>query len=134
MAKLSQEIKERIEREALGQVLTSWGDLTYEQVLDSLRTDGQTWNTNENIVVWVALDENYAEYIAEHIEDVYATLANLAEDLIEVERQSTINMVKKSLDFPSLNEMPAKMALQVLVASLTSMDEEWGDSDEDSAV
>lgn len=129
MAKLSPDIADRIEREALGQALTSWGDLSYEQVLDSLRADGQTWNTNDDIVVWQALDENYAEYVAEHIEDVHATLTNLAEDLIEVERQGTIAMIRKSLDFPSLDALPAKMALQVLVATLSSFDKEWGETD-----
>lgn len=129
MAKLSPEIKQRIERQALGQALTSWDDLSYEQVLDSLRADGQTWNTNDKIMVWQALDENYAEYIAEHIEDVHHMLENLAEDLIEVERQGTIAMIRKTLENPALDTLPAKMALQVLVATLASLDTEWDGED-----
>lgn len=130
MAKLSQEIQERIKREALGQVLSNWGDLSYEDVLESLRNDGQTWNTNDNITVWQALDENYAEYVAEHLEDVHTTLTNLAEDLIEVERQSTITMIKSTFDNPALDVLPAKMALQVLGATLMSLSRE-DDEDED---
>lgn len=129
MAKLSPEINQRIERQALGQALTSWDDLSYEQVLDSLRADGQTWNTNDKIMVWQALDENYAEYIAEHIEDVHHMLENLAEDLIEVERQGTIAMIRKTLENPALDTLPAKMALQVLVATLASLDNDWDGED-----
>lgn len=113
---LPETIKARIERHALGQVLTSWGDLSYEQVLDSLRNDGQTWNTNDDIVVWLALDGNYAEYIAEHIEDVHAVLTDLAEAVADDVRQSVITSIEKILDHRS--GMPASNAFRILLEDM----------------
>lgn len=124
---LSETTKARIERHALGQALTSWGDLSYEQVLDSLRADGQTWNTNDNIMVWLALDENYAEYIAEHIEDVHATLTDFAESVVDETRESFIRSIAKAINgngAENLNRIPTTMALQVLMASLRLEDED----------
>ncbi len=113
---LSKAIKERIEREALGQVLTSWEELSYEQVLDSLRNDGQTWNTNDDITVWQVFEDTYADFVAEQIEDVHHTLTDLAESVADAVHQSVIQSVERILQERS--GQPASQAMRLLLEDL----------------
>ncbi len=116
MTSLPTDIQEMLKRRALGQVLSSWGDLTYEQVLESLYETGQTWNDNDDISVWHALSDNYAEYIAEHIEDVHATFVDSAEAVADAVLQSVIQSVERILQERS--GQPASQAMRLLLEDL----------------
>ena len=76
---LSTKIIKEVEDIALGLVLSNWGDLTYQEVLDSLEQDEQDYPSHEKISVWVAHDGQWAEFILEQIENNYARLIQFAE-------------------------------------------------------
>ena len=127
-------IIERAKGHALGQVLSGWSHddadgnefvLSYEDVLDILRqpeNEGQV--CDERIMVWEAFEYHGGEFIAEHIEDLYRTFTELAEDSMRAEREETMSIITSSLDNPALQVVPSQMALQILIATLRSKDEQ----------
>lgn len=68
---LSPAIIEWCKGQALGQVLTSWGDLSYEQVIESLEADEQSYPSHEDIMVWLPFEDQWAEFIVEQIQSLY---------------------------------------------------------------
>jgi hypothetical protein len=130
---LPEAIIERAKGHALGQVLSGWSHddadgnefiLSYEDVLDILRqpeNEGQV--CDERITVWEAFEYHGGEFIAEHIEDLYRTFTELAEDSMRAERTQTINLIASSVDNPALQTVPSEMALRILVATLRVKDE-----------
>jgi len=76
--KLSPEIIKESERIALGLVLSDWGNLTYEEVLESLGKDEQDYPSHKEIVVWQPHEDKWAEFILEEIENNYARLIQFA--------------------------------------------------------
>lgn len=75
---LSPAIVEECKRHAMGLVLSSWGNLTYEEVLESLGQDEQDYPSHEEIVVWQPHEDKWAEFILDEIESNYAMLVKFA--------------------------------------------------------
>lgn len=81
---LSPEIIEWCKYEALGQVLTEWENMDktpcgYEEVIESLEKDGDTWNSNDKISVWVAFEDQWATFLADQIQSLYDSYISCAE-------------------------------------------------------
>lgn len=113
-------LEERCQAYALGNVLTSWQDrdesqLSYDDVLESLRSDD--WRF---ISVWEAFENNSGEWLASQIEDLYVSSLRLAQDAVDEERASTIEMIERSIKNPDIEVIPTKWVLGILVASLKS--------------
>lgn len=131
---LPEAIIERAKGHALGQVLSGWSHddadgnefvLSYEDVLDILRQpENEAMVSDERIMVWDAFEYHGGELIAEHIEDLYRTYVELAEASIRAERAETIKIIASSVDNPALQVVPSQMALQILIATLRTKDEE----------
>lgn len=131
---LPEAIIERAKGHALGQVLSGWSHddadgnefvLSYEDVLDILRQpENEAMVSDERIMVWEAFEYQSGEFIAEHIEDLYRTFTELAEDSMRAERTETINIIASSVGNPALQSVPSEMALRILVATLRTKDEE----------
>lgn len=75
---LSPEIIKESEDIALGLVLSDWGNLTYEEVLESLGQDEQDYPSHKEILVWQPHEDKWAEFILEEIENNYARLIQFA--------------------------------------------------------
>lgn len=81
MELLSPEVITASKNEALANVLTSWGDLTYEQVVERLEeTDGIV--DDEDIIVWEVFENYEANVICEAIENLYGSFLKIA-NLVE---------------------------------------------------
>jgi hypothetical protein len=76
---LSPAIIDWCKQEALGQVLTSWGDLTYEDVIESLEGDEQSYPSHEDILVWQPFEGQWAEFLVDQIESLYSSYVKCAE-------------------------------------------------------
>lgn len=79
---LSPEVIDASKNEALANVLTSWGDLPFEEVIERLEdTDGIV--DDEDILVWEVFENYEGSVIAEAIENLYGSflkIANLAKE------------------------------------------------------
>lgn len=74
---LSPEIIEACKHEALGNVLTSWENLSYEEVLERLE-DTEGIVDDEDILVWEVFENYNADVIAEAIENLYGSFLKIA--------------------------------------------------------
>lgn len=80
---LSENIIEECQRRALGQVLSDWGNLSYSEVVESLEGDEQSYPSHPDIVVWQPFEDQWAEFLVEHIEDLFSSFKSLAESVLE---------------------------------------------------
>ena len=130
------EVQEEAKTRALGQMLSGWSHddadgnefvLSYEDVLDILRQpENESYVTDERILVWEAFEDNGGDHIANLIEDLYGSYIAMAESAIRVDRESVLSMIASSVSNPALDALPAKMAFQVLWASIRTKDDELG--------
>lgn len=75
---LSPEVIEWCKTEALGQCLTEWGELTYEEVIESLEADEQGYPSHEEISVWQPFEGQWAEFLVDQIESLYDSYISCA--------------------------------------------------------
>jgi hypothetical protein len=71
-------VVEWCQNEALGQVLSDWGDLTYYQVIESLESDGQGYSSHKDIVVWQPFEDQWADFVADQISSLYTSYLDCA--------------------------------------------------------
>lgn len=73
------------QQHALSQTLTDWNDLSYDEVISALRQgDGlDEYQDNESIVVWEKFDDEYGDYIADHIESLYIAFEDVVKATLE---------------------------------------------------
>lgn len=77
---LSHEVIEACKHEALANVLTSWDELSYEEVIERLEAC-DTYFEDEDILVWEVYENYFASAVVEVIENLYGSflkIANLA--------------------------------------------------------
>jgi hypothetical protein len=74
---LSPEIIEECKQKAMGLVLSEWGELTYEEVIERLEDIG-TEVDDEDIIVWEAMENYWADFLCEQIESNYDMLIGFA--------------------------------------------------------
>ena len=85
---MNKELATRIEQHALGHFLTDWSGLTYAQVLDILREEGNAgWVSDERIMVWEPFEDCDGSYIADNIESLHAVLVSLVADAYQAGAQ-----------------------------------------------
>ncbi|CAB4124043.1 hypothetical protein UFOVP45_114 [uncultured Caudovirales phage] len=70
------------QQRALGHVLSEWGSLTYEQVIESLEADSDTYPTHPDIVVWQPFEDQWSKFLAEEIENLFASFKAIAESAL----------------------------------------------------
>jgi hypothetical protein len=75
---LSPEIIEECKRNAMGLVLSEWGELTYEEVIERLENTGAEYVDDESILVWEAMENYWADFLCEQIESNYSMLVAFA--------------------------------------------------------
>jgi hypothetical protein len=74
---LSPEVIEACKHEALANVLTSWENLPYEEVLERLE-DTEGIVDDEDLLIWEVFENYEAHVIAEAIENLYGSFLKIA--------------------------------------------------------
>ena len=74
-------LKERAALEALSQVLSDWGDLTYDNVIDSLKAAADGKELHEDIIIWQAYESEPYEDVAAKIEEEFDGFYTLFKDI-----------------------------------------------------
>lgn len=74
-----QAVTDWCKEQALMQTLTEWGSLSYEEVIDSLNADSDTYNTNDSIVVWQPFEDQWGRFLAEQIQALFDSFIDCAE-------------------------------------------------------
>jgi hypothetical protein len=80
---LSDSIINNCQQRALGQVLTDWGSLSYNEVIESLEADDQSYPSHPDIMVWQPFEDQWAEFIVEQIQELFLSFRSLALETIE---------------------------------------------------
>lgn len=75
------------QQHALGQVLTEWGDLTYDEVLGELYSAGYDEPDHDEIVVWEVFEDWRGQELAVQIQSVYGAFAEVASSALDKEYQ-----------------------------------------------
>lgn len=82
--KLPNNIVNACKYHALASILSDWGNLSYEQVIESLERDGQVahaikaYNSNEDILVWEPLENYTSLEILDFIQNNYDNFIEVA--------------------------------------------------------
>lgn len=69
--------------EALGQTLSDYNELTYDEVIESLEKDGVDVNSNDDIIVWEPFEFWSGERISEQIQSLSSAFENIALSALE---------------------------------------------------
>ena len=81
---LPTELVQLCERSALGQALTDWQSLSYDEVLDILRSpENELWVNDERILVWLPFEDVSGDFLADHIESLFKSFIRVARSAIE---------------------------------------------------
>jgi hypothetical protein len=80
---LSPEVIAKCQQKALGFVLAGWGDLTYEQVLESLEADKDGYPSHPDIMVWQPFEDQWTEFLVSEIESNFVSFKQFALDILD---------------------------------------------------
>ena len=76
-------VVEICQREALGQTLSEYNELTFDEVIESLEKDGFEVNSNDDIIVWEPFEFWAGDDIAEQIQSLYSAFEMVALSALE---------------------------------------------------
>lgn len=79
---ITNKLIELCQQHALSQVLTEWGDLTYDEVIRELSVSEDIAEHDE-IVVWNTYEDWDGDSLAQHIESIYDAFAEVASSALD---------------------------------------------------
>jgi hypothetical protein len=80
-------ITEICQNEALGQVLSNWGDFAYDQIIEALNEDDNSVLEHDDFHVWYPLEDMPNSQLADHIESLTKAFERIATKAVELNKE-----------------------------------------------
>lgn len=92
---LTNKLTELCQQQALGQVLTDWEDLTYDEILVELYAAEDDAPDHDEIVVWQQFEDWSGIELAHQIEAVYSAFEEVALSAVEETKNATNSYIEQ---------------------------------------